>query len=255
MKVDVLVPVLGRPTHAAPLVASLRESFAAEAALLRQISEVRELFLCTPGDAAEISELERHGLRYSVLPGGHKPGDYARKINHGCAQSDAHWLFLGADDLRFRPGWLSACLRLHEASGALVIGTNDLGNPKVRRGQHATHSLVHRDYLVYGTIDEPDKLLHEGYHHNCVDVEFVETAMWRRMWAFASEAEVEHLHPLWKKGSYDATYALGQTEHQRDLVLLRERWGLWNHREVTLMMQRGRRQTLAGGGGRSIRIR
>jgi hypothetical protein len=234
MSIEILIPVLARPARAAPLIQSLRGS------LRREETEVRELFLCTEGDQAELEELARHGFRHLVLPGPRQPGDYARKINHGARHSDADWWFLGADDLNFRPGWLRHCLNQHDVSGALVIGTNDLGNLLVKRGRHATHSLVHRSYLEQGTIDEPGKLLHEGYAHNCVDVEFVETAMHRGVWSFAREAEVEHLHPLWRKGAHDATYTLGQQGHLRDRELLRERGRLWHHRDVMLQQHRRR---------------
>ena len=244
--IDVLLPVLDRPGRVEPLLASLRASAAEH--------DLRELFIASEDDYAEIAEIERVGARRFEVPGPRAPGDYALKINVGAMLSDADWFFVGADDLHFHPGWLDACLRLHEATGALVIGTNDLGNPMVRRGLHATHSLVHRSYLEQGTIDEPGKLLHEGYDHNCVDVEFTETAIFRQKWAFAHEAVVEHLHWLWKKASSDATYTLGQSAYQADQALLRSRWPLWHHDEVTVMMRRSRRQ-VTGVGRREIRLR
>jgi hypothetical protein len=45
-------------------------------------------------------------------------------------------------------------------------------------GRHSTHSLVTRDYVErFGTIDEAGVVLHEGYPHEFVDDEFVQTAM------------------------------------------------------------------------------
>jgi len=243
VKVDVLVPVLDRPHRVAPFVASLRAASPAG---------VRELFLCSPGDEAQIAAVAEHGARMLVLPAPRAPGDYARKINHGARASDADWLFLAADDLAFHEGWLEACLAVHAVTGATVIGTNDLGNPMVKIGMHSTHTLVHRDYLELGTIDERDRLLHEGYDHNCVDVEFVETAMFRHCWSFAPGAVVEHLHPLWRKGASDGTYTLGQVSHLADMHLLRARWDLWDHKQVRIQMQRGRRTM---GPQRQIRLR
>jgi hypothetical protein len=37
-------------------------------------------------------------------------GDYARKINHAAQLTDATWIFTGADDLSFLPGWLRAAI-------------------------------------------------------------------------------------------------------------------------------------------------
>lgn len=244
-----LIPVLGRPQNVQPLIDSYHASLA------REDVEASLLFLCSPGDEAEIAELTRLGQWHVVVSWAPGHGDFALKINAGASMTNSEWVFVGADDLRFHPGWFAACLRTHAATGALVIGTNDLGNPKVKRGQHATHWLVHRDYLTQGTIDEPGKLLHDGYQHNCVDIEAIETAIWRRTWAFAADAQVEHLHPLWRKGTHDATYALGQREHLADLNLLRERGHLWHHRDVTVMLQRGRRHTIPGAANRQIRLR
>lgn len=245
--VDVLVPVLDRPSRVEPLITSLSDSRA---------EGVRELFICSPDDRAELAEIDAHHLRKLVMPYPRQPGDYARKINAGARQSDAEWLFLGADDLNFRPGWLAACLAVADETGAAVIGTNDLGNPMVKMGMHSTHTLVRRSYVELGTVDDPNCLLHEGYDHNCVDVEFVETAMDRGAWAFAVDAHVEHLHPIWRKGSSDATYVIGQSAHLRDMKLLRERWNLWHHREVIVALQRSRRTaTLSAGQRRQIKLR
>ena len=112
------------------------------------------------------------------------------------------------------PGWLSAALaRL--APGIGVVGTNDLGSPRVMAGEHATHSLVTRSYAdEFGTIDEPGKVLHEGYVHEFVDDELVATARFRSAWAFAVDSHVEHLHPCWGKAPMDRLYA-GQSERIR----------------------------------------
>lgn len=249
MIVDVLIPVLDRPERVGPVISSLRRS-----AVTHDVS-VRETFLCNIGDQRELGEIAMCKFR-AVTIGAREPGDYARKINLGAQLSSAEWFFLGADDLHFHPGWLDACLRLHEATGALVIGTNDLGNPLVKIGRHATHSLVHRSYLEQGTIDEPGKLLHEGYDHNCVDVEFTETAIWRQTWAFCADARVEHLHWLWKKGVQDTTYELGQQRYTEDRRLLQQRMKLWHHDEVMRTLRRSRRQVQGPGVyRREIRLR
>jgi hypothetical protein len=82
-------------------------------------------------------------------------------------------------------------------------------------GRHATHSLVHADYRECGTLDEPWKLLHEGYWHNFVDDELVGTAMLRGTFAMAGDAHVEHLHPNWRKAADDETYRRGMASFHR----------------------------------------
>jgi hypothetical protein len=214
-----LIPVLARPQNVAPLV----ESFDASVATERAAGwDVWLTFVCSPGDDAELAEVRAHGFDPLIVDGG-----YAKKINRGPSYAPADWYLTGADDLRFHEGWLTAAMRRHTKTGAHVIGTNDLHNPAVVRGLYATHLLVHRDYMARGTIDEPGKILHEGYHHNCPDTELVETAKVRGEYAFARDSHVEHLHPIFKGAPDDSTYRLGRKHHAMDKVLLRERRKLW----------------------------
>jgi hypothetical protein len=137
------------------------------------------------------------------LPG---PGDYARKINAGYRHTSDELLFLAADDVHFHPGWLAAATARLQGT-VHVVGTNDLGNPEVIAGRHATHSLVTRRYVdMLGTLDQRAQVLHEGYPHEYVDNEFVQTAIARRAFAHASDSVVEHLHPHWGKAPTDDLY-------------------------------------------------
>jgi hypothetical protein len=235
--VAVLIPVLGRPHRVAPLVESLNLSVEQER------SEgwiVRTVFVCTPGDDAEIAAVRAHEDELLFYDGG-----YAAKCNHATRMVDADWYLTAADDLRFHPGWLSAAIDVHEKTGAPVVGTNDLHNPSVISGLYATHLLVHRNYLERGTIDEPGLLMHEGYDHNCVDTELVETAKSRGMFAFAKDSRVEHLHPIWKGAPDDATYRKGRERHVQDRRLLAVRRRLWTSTAVQRRRLRASRVTRA----------
>jgi len=218
--IDILIPCLGRPQNAQKVVDSIH----AGTELPHTI-----VFLCTPGDTAQIDASSATGAVVVMVEGDNF--QYARKCNAGAAfplRADQHpWLFLGADDLHFHKGWDHEAIAEHERSGCQVIGTNDLGNPTVMAGKHAVHWLVHRDYIAAGTIDEPGKLLHDGYHHNFVDNEFVGTAKRRGQWAFAAASHVEHQHWLWGKGKDDATYALGRDTYRADSRTWAKRKRLW----------------------------
>lgn len=213
-EVAVLVPVLARPAAAAPLAESLRAT-----------SDAELVWIISPGDAEQRAACEVAGGR--ILEAGWEPGpgDYARKINLGYRETIAPWVLQAADDLRFHPGWERAALAAGER-GAGVVGTDDLGNPTVRRGAHSTHSLVRRSYVesLGGTYDSRE-VLHEGYDHQFVDTELVDAAQARGAWAFAKDAKIEHLHPFWRKGSLDATYrkALAEGDADRRLFLERQR--------------------------------
>lgn len=217
--VAVLVPVLGRPHRADPVARSIRESE----------PRATPLFLCSPEDDAEIAECRRVAWTLVMKwEAGH--GDYARKMNFGYLHArnlGFEWVFLGADDLVFHPGWFDACLRAHDSGDFCVVGTNDLGNTRVVRGHHSTHTLVHTDYLDCGTADEDGLILHEGYGHQFVDDEFIQTAMGRHTYVHARDAQVEHLHPNWGKGGDDATYRKGAASFEADRLLYEDRQPLW----------------------------
>lgn len=212
--IDILVPVLGRPGNAQPLVDSIRDN--------TEVS-YRITFLVTPDDRDEVLAVQKTGQPYIRSP---QPG-YAHKMNLGASLTGGEFIFLGADDIRFHPGWDHAAIDRYHETGCAVVGTNDLGNPTVMAGRHATHLLVHRSYLPLGTIDEPGKLLHEGYGHNWVDTEFIETAKKRGQWTFAKDSHVEHLHPFWQKGKDDPIYAKGRSSNAADMRLFNQRRKLW----------------------------
>lgn len=220
----VIVPVLSRPHRVQPLLESLLASVEAE----RSAGWiVRPVFVATPGDDAELAAIRAAGHEPLLVAAANS--QYPIKINTGARAAAEDWLFTGADDLHFHPGWLTHALNAHAASGCLVIGTNDLGNQLVKQGKHSTHSLVHRSYLELGTIDEPGKLMHEGYDHNSSDVEMIETAVARGQFVFARDAVVEHLHPLWhREVKRDSVYQKGFRNAMRDRMLIQRRRPLWN---------------------------
>lgn len=191
-EVAILVPVLRRPHRVTPLIDSIRGG----------TRRARIVLLPDPDDRAEREAIKADGRADQVVP---LRGNYAQKINCGVRLTDEPYVFLGADDLDFHPGWFEAAYsQMSERVG--VVGTNDLGSPRVMRGEHSTHCLVARWYAELGAIDEPDKLLHEGYLHEYVDDELVGTAKHRGAWTFAEDSHVEHLHPAWGKAEPDALY-------------------------------------------------
>jgi glycosyltransferase involved in cell wall biosynthesis len=212
----VLIPVLQRPHRAEPVARSIRET-----------SDARPLFICSPQDKPEHAAVAATGADSLRLPVHNGPGDYARKINYGYENSNEPFLFLAADDLQFHPGWLEAAKR-HLSGTVQVVGTNDLGNARVIAGNHSTHTFVTRDYCDrYGTIDQPGRVLCEEYPHEFVDDEFISTAKARGVYAHAHDSHVEHLHPNWNKAPTDALYRQEPVRIRmgRDIFIRRQR--LW----------------------------
>jgi glycosyltransferase involved in cell wall biosynthesis len=213
-KVVILVPVLRRPHRAAPLVESIRAATP---------EPHRVLFVGSPDDTEELEACRATGADLLTLPGSRAPGDWARKINLGYRCSTEPLMLLAGDDLVFHPGWLPAVLRA-AATGVGVVGTNDLANPRVTRGDHSTHPVVCRWYAdEHGTVDGPGRVVAECYDHNFVDDELVATARSRSEWAFAPTAHVEHRHPTWATAEDDEVYRLGRAGFRRDRDLFYER--------------------------------
>jgi hypothetical protein len=103
-----------------------------------------------------------------------------------------------------------------------VVGTQDLCNGRTLRGEHATHFLVRRSYMLErGTVDERGKIFHEGYPHEYVDDELVGTARARGAWAFAEASIVEHLHPSVGKAPLDPLYEQQRARMRRGQRLRR----------------------------------
>lgn len=213
----IVIPVLRRPHRVEPLVESI-ESATPEAH--------RTLFVCTPGDDNELDAVKDAGQEWIETSEPFPFGDYARKINLAYRASWEPLIFTGADDLQFHEGWFEkAYEKLQPGIG--VVGTNDLTNRRTRFA-HSTHSLVTRDYIDrYGTIDESHKVLHEGYPHEFVDDEFVQTAQHRGAYVHADDCYVEHLHPMGGKAPMDDLYAQQATRMKVGRRIFEERRRLW----------------------------
>lgn len=223
-----IIPVLRRP-HRAQLVA---DSIAAATP-----EPHRVLFVANKGDGPEIAACAATGHEVLIMPYPHhpsawrrNPGDWAKKINAAYRHTaDETFLFLGADDLAFRPGWLAAVLRVADETGCGVIGTQDLGNPRVIAGTHSTHPVIARWYAdEFGTAERPREVLCEVYPHEYTDDELVETAKARGSWAFADDAVVEHLHYVWDKAPRDELYAEMRSRMAHGRKLYQRRRHLWD---------------------------
>lgn len=139
------------------------------------------------------------------------------------------YLFAGSDDLRFRLGWDEQALR-KMACHVQVVGTNDLLNPYVAKGWHATHYLIDRRYLddEGGVVDEgPGSFLFEGYDHQFTDTEFIGTAKARAAFQPCLDSVVEHMHFLAGKNPRDDGYEAAYANEEADGVIYDSRKHLW----------------------------
>jgi glycosyltransferase involved in cell wall biosynthesis len=208
--------MLGRPHRVAPLLESIREA----------TPDARVLFLTTETDAEVRETIDRLGCERLDVPWQRK-GDYARKINTGYRHTTEPLLFTAADDLLFHPGWFKAATA-KLTPGIGVVGTNDLCNRRTWRSDHSTHSLVTREYADhFGLIDRPGAIYFEGYVHEWVDDELVGTAKHRGAYAHATNAVVEHLHPMAGRAPLDDLYAQQAKRMRASRWLYQRRQLLW----------------------------
>lgn len=208
--VAILVPVLNRPQNVAPLLRTIRTTTP---------DPYRVLFICDPGDTAEQDAITREG-GWMVSPG----GSYAAKIRAGIDATNEPLLFIGADDLQFRPSWLEEAQAKMPA--AQVVGVND-GIHRPRRLSHATHFLITREYAQQPCIDGTSGPLSTAYAHSFVDDELIATATKRGVYAYAKTSRVKHLHPMCRTAADDETYKLGRARFAQDRKTFAQRMRLW----------------------------
>ncbi len=233
-EITIQVPVLNRPQNAEKVCASI---------FANTVTEVQVIFLCTPGDTAEIQACNATGERTVVTEWPAGNGDFARKHNYAFSLHDAPLILLAADDLEFEAGWDTAALAVAQRDGRGVIGTNDDANPLVKRGRHATHPIVTRNYIdtIGATFhDGLGVIYHEGYAHQYPDTELVAAAIERNEWSFSHRSVVRHLHPLFPhrgrpRTQMDDTYrkALGDASTDRQIFVRRlEQFSHSRHRSA-----------------------
>ena len=245
--IDILIPVLNRPQRVTSLLNNIWNT-----------TEVpyRILFLCTEGDAFQISVIPNtEGIL--ILSSG--PGEYPRKINEGYRWTDntatEHfpYVFNASDDLEFTPGWDTNALHLMhgEIPGKpqiSVVATNDKANSQVRKGQFGTHCLIRRSYIDEhgGSLDGPGLVFHEGYDHNFVDRELCHLAQSRGEFAYAKNSVVKHHHPLHDSHvQMDATYRKGLAGFHQDQLLFFQRAAEWGYVGLNPQERRVARNRLA----------
>ena len=214
MPVAVLIPTLGRAGKIPDIVDNV----------LSSTEHANVYFVCEREDRDTIEMVVRTVGANLIV--NRRTRNYAGAINTGVAETDEPFVFAGADDLNFHHGWFETAVKLM-GKPIEVVGTNDLGNPNVLAGEHATHYLVTRNYATQGVVDQLGVMLYEGYSHNWCDTEFIETAKARGRFKPCLEAVVEHLHPAWGKATHDDGYTKSFSQEPADRRLHMERAELW----------------------------
>lgn len=218
--ITIVIPVLGRAHQIAPLLKSISAATSVE-------HEV--VFICSPNDTEARDACLASSARTLIADWAPGHGDFARKIALAYASTEGEWIFQGATDIEFSSGWDTAALQVARETGALVIGTNDEGNPSVISGKHSTHTLIARSYCddPGASMDGPRTVFSFEYQHNFTDSELVNLAKARGVWSFSPGSIVRHNHVHWGLAPMDQTYELGLSGFGRDRITFVKRRMLW----------------------------
>jgi hypothetical protein len=210
----IIVPVMKRPQNAHPFMASLRMS----------MSEPRTVYaICDSGDDPTLGAWAGEGAVTLLCPNG---STFPIKAQYGYEQTRSEWIMLVGDDVRFARGWWTEVMKVACFNPeAQLIATNDMHNPFVTAGVHATHPVIKRSWVDESgaSWDGPGHIVHTGYNHAYCDDEWSMKAKMEGVFAPALEARVDHLHPTWQQGPWDDVYALGIDQYGQDGQLYEER--------------------------------
>lgn len=215
--ITAVIPVLNRPKNVSTFINSILDKSPKD--------KVEILFVTDKSCVDEINEINKFSGPITIGIADENTISWAKRINWGINYSllnyklleKSTWILCGADDIVFHDNWFEEAEKFAtDFSG--VIGTNDLGNHACINGIHTTHPIVSRHYVEnFGTIDnEKNKLCHEGYDHNFVDLELVQTAKKRNAWKHNANCKIEHNHPAWNKAANDDIYIKGQAKLSND---------------------------------------
>lgn len=180
-----------------------------------------------PSLLAMLESLKKNTVNPYMIHIVREGSSYAEAVNMTYPKLVNPYFFLGADDIIFYSGWDTEALKLMDDK-TMVVGTNDLHNNEVLRGEHATHYLVSRKYIKEqgGTIDGSFRVLY-GYKHNYTDTEFIETAKARGVFQPCLSSVVEHRHWVFSLAPMDAVYEKGHRTAGEDQVMFNSRKHLW----------------------------
>jgi hypothetical protein len=215
MSVDIYIPTYGRADKLPGVLANINENTS---------SPHEVVFIVEEDDIHTMNKV--FNLSRFVI--NKRSKTYAGAINSAWEEMQSEYFFAGADDLDFKPGWLEEAMKCMDETHR-VIGTQDLHNPEVLAGEHATHYLIAGSYIKEktGTIDQTYPVLYE-YDHNWTDREFIGTAKFRGEFKMCPTSVVEHLHFSFGLSHMDATYEKTRKHITEDQRLYEERRGLWN---------------------------
>jgi hypothetical protein len=207
MRTALILPTLGRPDQAAKCVEQLLRTSSADVVLVMPFHEA--LSDTWTRDYTHVADDAR--VNFALT---NDPLNASEGWNHGLKmQPDYDAYFLAADDIWAEDGWFDEVLRVHKATGAGMVGINDMHSDGHIM---ATHYWMTRQFIVEhngGVMSCP------WYRSWCMDLEATERAKRANTYAWAQHAKVEHRHVHWGAAPMDGTYAFAKPRHIYDQVV------------------------------------
>jgi hypothetical protein len=220
MKLAIIVPVHHRPQAAPPFMASLIPTIPTD-------GSVKIFAVASPGDPATVDAWRQAGPVHTwTMKFEPFPAKVQAVYDELLITDDVpEWYLLIGDDVHFHRGWYFAFLEAAKDPDAGLISSNDMGNPYVLAGTHATHPFISTKYVEEqgASWDGPGHICHTGYRHWWVDEEWSVKAIHDGVFRYAPDCKIEHLHPTWGKGQQDETYLIGRQHGMDDADLYQRR--------------------------------
>ena len=167
--------------------------------------EVEIIVVADIGDT--VTEEVAHDLKCKLVTA-KEPNGPVHCWNLGAAEASGEAFVLGADDLKFYPGWLEAALEgLAKLNWCGLVAFNDM-SPNT--GNLATHYLISKNYAAN---DWGGVMAIPSYFQHFIDTEATARARRDKCFYYAEDAKVEHLHWLWDKAENDDVYKRGQERY------------------------------------------
>lgn len=218
MTLAIIVPVLERPQNAWPFMRSIARCEGMPA-------PTHVYAVADEADEATTQAWYEHGAHVLI-------SEYGTTFPHKAqwawerAGGLYDWVFLCGDDVTFKDNWWVEAMKIAKLEpDARLLATNDLHNPFVTGGVHATHPIIRTDWIIESgaSWDGPGHLVHRGYYHSYCDNEWTKKALDEGVFCPALTSIVEHRHPTWGTAPWDNTYAIPVEHLGEDALLWEER--------------------------------
>lgn len=210
--VSILIPTLYRPHRVTPLILNVAET---------ANYTPYELVFMFPMDDLETKKTVIDNLLNAPIMYYQDEDDmrFVTRIQYMYENTEAEWIFTGADDIKFSDNWFDNAVE-EAPAWANVISFDDMNNP----GLEGTNFLISREHIQKNScvFDEPNHIFHSEYKHNFCDNELILTSKMQDVF-YKSSIKIQHFHHTTGGRPRDFVDAWAQSHWDDDGALWNER--------------------------------